>query len=434
MRCPPRPRCLIQIMTEVVHLGLVLALGSLDGLVGAGLLGQSLVGIGQLLLDHPSVPVGLLQQGAGLLQGVLVGVDSSIGGDEGILGSGLGSDLVLILGLDLANNGLDPLDVPLALGVRSICVLKSNTKIDCVSLQLLLHPESLDLTLGLALKLHLHTVKGLHEVLLGGGKLLVLLSQAALDLLPDLGELQGGSQHLVLLLLQGTLSLGKGSLKLHLLSLEPLPNFVNLVDGAASLGDLVEDVLNLVGQGPVLPSDLVQLKHGLVIGVLHLEQLRGDAAGLILSSVQVHGKTVNLGLPLADNPVALLGLLLHVGVEDLGLVQLDGHLLSVSLKLGLVLLQLGQLHLQLVDHVLGLGEPGLELELGHGELLGLGHTVNLILLSPHVGIALGLGHLAGDVLLGTNLLVEGLLETIKLVFEVPVLSKKRDPLLGLVVS
>merc|ERR1719323_166059 len=189
-------------MTEVVHLGLALALCSLDGLVGAGLLGQSLVGVGELLLDHPPVPVGLLQQGAGLLQSVLVGIDSPISGDEGILSSGLGPDLILILGLDLANDGLNPLDVPLALRVSSISVLKSNAKINNIGLELLLHPESLDLALGLTLQLHLHAVKSLHEVLLGGSELLVLLSQATLNLLPHLGELQGGSQHLVLLLLR----------------------------------------------------------------------------------------------------------------------------------------------------------------------------------------------------------------------------------------
>merc|ERR1719281_1219850 len=56
---------LVQIVSEVVHLGLALGLGAIDGLVGAGLLGQGLVGVGQLLLDHPPVPVGLLQESAG---------------------------------------------------------------------------------------------------------------------------------------------------------------------------------------------------------------------------------------------------------------------------------------------------------------------------------------------------------------------------------
>ncbi len=36
--------------------------------------------------------------------------------------------------------------------------------------------------------------------------------------------------------------------------------------------------------------------------------------------------STNLGLPLGDNPVKLFGLLLHGGVEDLGLVQHHSHL------------------------------------------------------------------------------------------------------------
>merc|ERR1719468_1342903 len=83
------------------------------------------------------------------------------------------------------------------------------------------------------------------------------------------------SWHLITLIFSCSraLGLGQGSLELHLLSLEPLPDFVNLVDGAASLADLVHDVLDLVAQGLVLPADLVQLQHGLIIGVLDAEKL-----------------------------------------------------------------------------------------------------------------------------------------------------------------
>merc|ERR1719384_3099969 len=155
--------------------------------------------------------------------------------------------------------------------------------------------------LGLGLQLHLHAIDGLGEVLLGGSELLVLLGDAALDLLPDLGELQGSSQHLVLLLLQGALGLGQSGLQLHLLSLQPLADFVNLVDGAASLADLVHDVLDLVGQGLVLPADLVQLEDRLLVGGLDAEQLRGGIAGLLLGVVKIHANAVNLLLPLSDN-------------------------------------------------------------------------------------------------------------------------------------
>merc|ERR1719225_2504190 len=145
----------------------------------------------------------------------------------------------------------------------------------------------LNLTLGLSLKSHLHSLESLAKVLLGGGKLLVLLSDALLDLLSDLGELQLAPQHLVLLLLQGSLSLGQGSLQLHLLSLETLSDFVNLVDGATALSDLVHDVLDLIGQSLVLPPDLLQLEDGLVVGVLHSEQFGADITSLLLGHVKV---------------------------------------------------------------------------------------------------------------------------------------------------
>merc|ERR1719234_303647 len=54
-------------------------------------------------------------------------------------------------------------------------------------------------------------------------------------------------------------TLTEGSLKLHLLSLQPLPDFVNLMDGAASLADLVHDVLDLVGEQLVLPANFLEL-------------------------------------------------------------------------------------------------------------------------------------------------------------------------------
>merc|ERR1740129_1728048 len=194
-------------------------------------------------------------------------------------------------------------------------MLQVAVKVQDVSLELLLHSESLSLGLGLSLYSRLHVLDALVHVLLGDGELLILLSHAALDLLPDLGELQLASQHLVLLLLQGTLSLGKSRLKLHLLSLHAPADFVNLVDGATSLADLVHDVLDLIAQGLVFPADLIQLEDGLLVGGLDTEQLRGGVAGLLLGVVKVHANAVNLLLPLTNNPVKLLGLLLHGAVE-----------------------------------------------------------------------------------------------------------------------
>merc|ERR1719220_2383956 len=173
-------------------------------------------------------------------------------------------------------------------------MLKSQAKIGSVPLKLLLHPESLSLALGLGLKGHLHGIEGLGLSLLDEDELLLLLGKTALDLLPDGVELQLAPQHFVLLLLKGGLGLLQGGLQLHLLGLKTLPDFVNLVDGASTLADLVHDILNLVGESLVLPADLLQLEHGLLIGRLDLEELRGGVASLLLADVQVEGKAVNL--------------------------------------------------------------------------------------------------------------------------------------------
>merc|ERR1719389_1416289 len=65
---------LVTVGLQSLHLGLQLHLGALDGLVGAGGVGQRFVGVCQFLLHHAAGPVGLLQQSPRLLQSVLVGV------------------------------------------------------------------------------------------------------------------------------------------------------------------------------------------------------------------------------------------------------------------------------------------------------------------------------------------------------------------------
>merc|ERR1719322_2209234 len=65
---------LVTVSLEGLDLRLQLHLGSLDGLVGAGLVGQGLVCVLQLLLHHTAGAVSLLQESAGLLKSVLVGV------------------------------------------------------------------------------------------------------------------------------------------------------------------------------------------------------------------------------------------------------------------------------------------------------------------------------------------------------------------------
>merc|ERR1719187_1858287 len=153
-------------------------------------------------------------------------------------------------------------------------MFKRGLELANVRLQLLLHPEGLSFALGFHLQSILHTINSLHEVLAGALELLFFLRDTALNLLSDLSQLKLSPQHLVLFLFKGTFSLLKGSLQLHPLSLQTLPDLVNLVDGPATLANLVHDVLNLIAQDLVLLADLVKLQHSLLISILDAEKLR----------------------------------------------------------------------------------------------------------------------------------------------------------------
>merc|ERR1719281_994990 len=75
-----------------------------------------------------------------------------------------------------------------------------------------------------------------------------------------------------------------------------------------------------------------------------------------------------------DGLVELLGLSLHGSVDNLGLVEVGGHLVDLGLDLALGLLNLGQLGIEVVNGSLSLGVPGGQLHLGHLELLILGNS------------------------------------------------------------
>merc|ERR1719323_2860298 len=159
--------------------------------------------------------------------------------------------------------------------------------------------------------------------LLDQDKLLFLLRNSANNLLLNLVELQLASKNLVLLLLKSSFSLGKSSLKLHLLSLQSLADLIDFMDGATSLRDLVHDVLDLIGKSLVLSANIIKMNDTLLIGSLHLEQVRGNISSLLLRVVEITGQGVHLGFPFSNDLVIVLGLPLHLGIHHLGLVKAD---------------------------------------------------------------------------------------------------------------
>merc|ERR1719281_709629 len=135
-----------------------------------------------------------------------------------------------------------------------------------------------------------------------------------------------------------------------------------------------------------------------------------------------------------DGLVELLGLSLHGSVDNLGLVEVGGHLIDLSLDLALGLLNLGELGVEVVNGSLSLGVPGGQLHLGHLELLSLGNSLLLVLLSHGSGISLSLGVESEDVLTARGLLVESLLGNINLMFQVSVLAQQKLSLSCLIVT
>merc|ERR1719204_712776 len=123
------------------------------------------------LVSHSScssaaAAVGLLQQGAGLLQGILHGGGLPLGGHLLVLGHRLHLGLVVNLGLGIAHLVLVLLDGALGLEGAGVGVLQSQLQVSHIGLQLLLHAHGLSLALGLGLKSGLHGLQRLGLVLL----------------------------------------------------------------------------------------------------------------------------------------------------------------------------------------------------------------------------------------------------------------------------
>ena len=132
-------------------------------------------------------------------------------------------------------------------------------------------------------------------------ELLFLLVDLAVNLLADLSKLKLGSEDLVLLLLKGSLSLLKSSLELLLLNLQAAALLVKLMDGAATITQLVKEILDLISKVLVLPLNNIKLLNSLIPSSLEAEQLTVIVAAFLLASIQLSCQVVNLGLPFSDN-------------------------------------------------------------------------------------------------------------------------------------
>merc|ERR1719511_103544 len=198
---------LIQITMKSLHLRLQLPLGSSNGLVLASLVRQLLIGVRELLFSDAASSVRLLKKGPSLLQSILSRVSPALIGKQLITDNFFGPLLILKLSLGLPDLLVVLLNGLLGVLVSSIGMFQSSVKFNHIRFQLLLHPKSFSFALGLLFKSLLHGINSLLEVLTCAIEFIFLLSNAPLNLLPNLGELKLSTQYLILLLLKSTFSI-----------------------------------------------------------------------------------------------------------------------------------------------------------------------------------------------------------------------------------
>merc|ERR1719492_728502 len=297
--------------------------------------------------------------------------------------------------------------------------------------QLFFDTESLTLGSLLGLNGGSQGLHGTGVVLPGVVELLLLLSHTPVNLLPHVGELQLGAEHLVLLHLQGGLGLLQSALQLLLLSLQHPPLFVQGVDGAAALTKLVEEILDLVSEVLVLPLDNVQLLGGLLLGGLQAEQLAAVVAALVLGGADLGSQVGSLGLPLTKDLVEVLGSLLSDQSSGVNPLVLHGEIVQVSRLAALGLLRVGHLGGQHVHQLLVLHDLGLQLVASSLQLLNAAHSLGLEARLPELSLSLGLGESLEGVRLAHGLILQLLPEVLQVSGHHLVLGQQGGAVLGL---
>merc|ERR1719225_2599776 len=163
------------------------------------------------------------------------------------------------------------------------------------------------------------------------------------------------------------------------------------MDGATTISQLVQQVLDLVSEVLVLPLDDVQLLDDLLVGGLQAEQLAAVVPALVLRGINLSHDVAGLGLPLAVDLLEVLASLLSNQGGSVDSLVVHGHLLQLSVEPGPGLLNVGNLGLQRVHGLLSLQEPGLQLGPPSLQLLNATHALCLIAGPPQLDLSSSLG-------------------------------------------
>merc|ERR1719319_1330813 len=186
------------------------------------------------------------------------------------------------------------------------------------------------------------------------------------------------------------LSLLKSRLQLLLLGLHAPPLFVQLVDGASTISQLVKEILDLISKVLVLATDNVQLLVGLIQARLEAEPLVTVVASLRVAGIKLGHQVISLGLPLSNNLVKVLTALLGNASSSVGTLVLHGKLLELGIHTGLGLLSRSNLGIERLNQPLSLRDPSAKLGLATLKLVNATKSLSLVLGLPQLDLRLGL--------------------------------------------
>merc|ERR1719370_1162344 len=179
--------------------------------------------------------------------------------------------------------------------------------------------------------------------------------------------------------------------RLLLLLLQAAPLLVQVVDGAAALTELIQEILDLVSEALVLALDNIKLLKSLILSGLQPEELGGVVAALVLGGGDLGRDIGGLGLPFAQNLVKVLASLLGDQGSGVHPLVLHGQVIELRVHPGLGLLGVGHLSGEHINQLLALNNLGLQLVASSLKLLNTAHTLSLEARLPQLDLSLRLG-------------------------------------------
>ena len=344
--------------------------------------------------------------------GALLGVEELLAGVVSV------ALFLFDLELQFADLLLVSLQVLLRVGVGLVGVVESDLEFVDVGLELLLDAEEFGLALGLGLERRLHRVHRTLVVLAGVLEFLLLLLDSLLDFGADLRHFDLGAEHLRLLGLQGSLGLVESVLEFFLLDFETADDLLHLVHGAASLAELVGQVLDLLSEVLVLAAKSLDDFGCLLLSVLRLEEIGRGVAEITLNVVEFSIEVVDLLLPLVDGSVEALLFLLERSRVRVGALDINLGIVQVSDQSALGLLERGDLRVGSIESLGQLLDLVSLTSLDILEVVGLDQALALEFGFPLLDLSVGLAELAEDFVLSFDFLLQALLQMLGLVLVV----------------